>query len=454
MMNNEITIFIFRRDYRIHDNLSLNLSHGNILPIFIGTPEQLTDKNKYKSQNAIQFMMSSLKDLDDELASKGGKLHFFFGENVKVIKQIVNNLRKKEKKKSIKIAFNKDYTKYSIKRDKEIQQYCNDNNIECIIEEDYLLSPHGMGSFNTNSGEGNAYKVFTPFKNNALKILKNYLDKKIKLKKNYKSKTKTFLKIKFDFEKDLNFFSKFFNINKNIFVNGGRKEALKIIGNIRHSKFSNYNKCNNILSYNTTHLSAYIKFGCVSIREVYNECVSVGGSGSDGIISQLLWREFYYYVSYYYPNGIRENYGNKIKWNNDTKLINKWKNGETGYNVVDAGMKELNNTGFMHNRARLITSNFLNRLIGADWRIGEKYFAQKLIDYDPNVNNGNWQWVASVGVDTKPFYQRIFNPYTQEKKYDIDGKYVEKWIEDDDRKEIIEYKKARERSIKMYEKGL
>ena len=228
------------------------------------------------------------------------------------------------------------------------------------------------------------------------------------------------------------------------------------------------------MTYSTSHLSAYIKFGCLSIREVYWAIIDSLGK-ENKLIEQLFWREFYFYISYYFPQVLKgKNYNPKydnIKWIKNNNLFLKWCNGETGYPVVDAGIRELNKTGYMHNRARLITSNFLNRMLGMDWRLGEKYFAIKLTDYDPSVNNGNWQWIASTGTDPKPYFQRLFNPIIQSEKFDKKAEYIKKWIpelKDIPPKDIhnwntkfknyeniylnpiVEYKDAREKSVKMY----
>ena len=445
-------IYIFRRDLRLVDNVSLNFSmekFENIIPIFIFTPEQITKKNKFKSDNAIQFMIESLKELDNKLIKKNSKLHIFQGENITVLNKIIKSIEVEN------IIFNMDYTPYAIKRDKEIKLFCKQNNINCIIKEDYLLD--NIGKFLKKDGK--AYTVFTPFKNNLFKnkILK---PNKIKIKnliKTTKLKTDAYIKYK---------------QNDDILVNGGRKNGLKQLKKIKNQH--NYTNDRNTLSIKTTLLSAYIKFGCISIREVYWKIKDILGSEST-LLSQLIWREFYFYVTYYYPKVLKgknfnEKY-DKIKWNNKNKKFNLWCEGKTGYPVVDAGMRELNKTGYMHNRARLITSNFMNRILGLDWRLGEKYFAQQLIDYDPAVNNGNWQWIASTGTDPKPYFQRLFNPWLQSKKSDPDCIYIKKWIPELKNisskeihqwdnyvdkniyiKPIVNYKEARQASIKMYRK--
>lgn len=446
-------IFIFRRDLRIKDNTCLNYcmsNYENVIPVFIFTPEQIV-KNKYKSENAIQFMIESLKELNDELKKAGSKLHLFKGKNETIIRRIIRTINVEA------IAYNKDYTPYSLKRDNSISKICKNNDIECVELEDYLL--HCMGSLNKDDGE--PYRVFTPFKNNGLKkkVNKPSNQRTKNLTRSNKLKTISFPKYK---------------INPSIHVNGGRSNGLKKLRET-YNKRSKYAKNRNLLTFETSRLSAYIKFGCVSIREVYYKMKS-----SKKFIDQLFWREFYYYIVYYFPEMLKGKSFRNIKsiaWKNNTRLFNKWKNGETGFPVVDAAMKELNTTGYQHNRGRLITSNFLHRLLHIDWRKGEMYFANMLTDYDPSVNNGNWQWSASVGVDTKPYSQRVFNPILQSKRYDPKAEYIKKWLpnlsevpakhlhdwekyhnlHDLDEleyfKPVINYKKARKKSLQMYKRA-
>lgn len=457
----EFTIFIFRRDLRIVDNLGLlyaTKNYDNIIPVFIFTPEQVTNKNKYKSDNAIQFMIESLKDLDEELKNNGSKLHLFYGDNISVIKKICNTIKVRA------IIFNLDYTIYSQNRDDEIKKFCKKKNIICESVEDYLLLPIGS----ILNGSGNAYSVFTAFRN---KLLKEKINEPTKLTQKMSSKlTKTSKLDEHGYIK--------YNINDDIAINGGRKNGLKYLNNLKNHK--KYNDDRNDLAIPTTMLSAYIKFGCVSIREVYWKIKNTLGANND-LLSQLCWREFYYYIAYYNPEVLKgKSYSDEfdeIKWKWSNKNYQSWCNGKTGFPIVDACMIELNTTGFMHNRGRLIASNFLNRLLGMDWRHGEIYFAKLLIDYDPSVNNGNWQWIASTGTDTAPYWQRLFNPWTQSEKYDSDAEYIKKWLpnlKDIPSKElhqwdkycdkydlkkieyikpIIDYKNARQDSITMYKEA-
>lgn len=403
------SIFIFRRDYRLTDNIGFIECYKQsqkIIPIFIFTPEQV-ENNEYFSSNCFQFLLESLKELNEEFTKNNGQIHYFYGNNIEILNQILENIEFDS------IFFNMDYTLYAKKRDLEIEEFCLKNNKKYQAIEDYLLLP--MGSYLKKDGK--PYEVYTPFKNNA-KL------KKVDLPNNFKF---TDLKSKlvsthFDFSITLDYLDSYYTINENILLYGGRINALKILKKI--DDFENYADVRNTLILPTTHLSAYIKFGCVSIREVYNSIFKKFGI-NHGLIEQLYWREYYYYLGYYFPHVLegktmKEKY--EIKWNNDPKLIEAWKNGLTGFPGVDASMRELNETGYMHNRGRLIVSDFFMKILKCDWRISEKYFANKLIDYDPLVNNGNWQW-----INNQPSF-RIMSPWKQIIRFDKDCVYIKKWI--------------------------
>lgn len=501
-MSKKYTLFIFRRDFRLDDNIGFQYTiknYNNIIPVFIFTPEQIGNQNNYRSLNAIQFMIESLKDLDNQLREYGSRLYLFQGENVDIIKSI-------NKKTPLEaIISNQDYTPYAIKRDEDIKRWCNkrnkkyqkkNNTEQCIVkfiqQEDYLMLP--MGTLNKDDGEGEPYTVFTPFRNNGFK---KTIPKPVKINNLKKATEKSLIKTGKLKSIELKSYPKFkvdgneYN-NPNLLMNGGRKLALKTLK--KATKLKLYNKDRNTLSIDTSQLSAYIKFGCLSIREVYWTLREKLTMRND-LLSQLFWREFYFYISYYFPRVLNgqinnsttsgkkgnQNYNekyNEINWEWSKKEFEAWCEGKTGYPVVDAGMREMNQTGYMHNRARLITANFLNRMLGMDWTVGEKYYAQMLYDYDPAVNNGNWQWIASTGVDPKPYFQRLFNPWLQSQKFDPKAEYIKKWVPElkdipSDQihkwdkycgqynlKEmgyftpIVDYKKARERSVSMYRKVL
>jgi deoxyribodipyrimidine photo-lyase len=450
-------LFIFRRDLRIQDNIALNMAAEqckHVFPIFIFTPEQITDKNKFKSDNAIQFMIESLDDLQSNIHKHNGNLNTFYGENDVIIKKLI-------KKWNIdSVFFNRDITPYAKKRDHNIERICKNMNVECITGQDYYLyEPDAV-----TTGSGDYYSKYTP-----------YYNKVITLKVATPKYTRQFhfTKVLDSNIKINDAYLKFTDPNPNILVNGSRENGLKILNNI--SKFKTYDKIRNDLDKETTQLSAYLKFGSISVREAYEKMKSKLGIKS-GLIKQLIWREFYAQLLFHNPrvlgNPLKEKY-DKIKWDKNSKHLRAWKDGMTGFPIVDAGMREMNETGYMHNRARLITASFLIKTLLIDWEDGEKYFSQHLTDYDPASNNGNWQWVASTGADSQPYF-RIFNPWSQSDKHDPDAEYIKKWIPElqdvpsnaihkwDEEwknytnikypKPIVDYEAQREKALDMYKK--
>jgi deoxyribodipyrimidine photo-lyase len=408
-------LFVFRRDLRIVDNHGLLLANSicnNIFTIFIFTPEQVSNSNDYKSNNAIQFMIESLKELSSEISKKGGRLYTFYGNNINVIKKCLSTFQ------IDCVCFNKDYTPYAIERDTSIVELCKSNNVICEISTDYYL--YEPGTIFSSSGK-EPYKKFTPYYE---ECKKHKVDLPVKYKAISFSKKNVEIINSINLNDALKKFIGEKKENLDILVHGGRNIGLiKLNDSFLNQK--KYIKTRNELDKKTSQLSAYIKFGCISIREVYSKF-----KNNHEFIRQLMWRDFYANILYYFPfalgKSIRPNY-NKIKWKHNKDWLELWKNGMTGFPLVDAGMRELNRTGYMHNRARLITSSFLVKTLLIDWRYGEKYFARKLTDYDPASNNGNWQWIAGGGADSMPYF-RIFNPWQQSKENDTDAKYIKKWI--------------------------
>ena len=403
-------LFIFRRDFRVIDNIGLNLSNSickNIYPIFIFTPEQVTKENKFKSDNAIQFMIESLQDLSIQINKMGGHLMCFYGNNNTIVSNLIKELNINV------VCFNADYTPYAIKRELGIIQICNQMGIDIEYEHDYYLHPPGT----IVNSSGRPYQKFTPFYQTSIK---KKVDAPTTLKKIHFSKPNKHLQHSITLDNALH---RFLN-NPNIMAHGGRHNAI-IQMRIAKTSIQHYSKTRNELSISTSELSPYIKFGCISIREVYQAFKT-----KHDFIRQLFWRDFYANILYSFPHvlgsAMKPNY-NKLHWHNNSNLFKKWCNGETGYPVVDAGMRQLLQTGYMHNRARLIVSSFLVKTLLISWEKGEKYFAQHLVDYDPASNNGNWQWTAGSGADSQPYF-RIFNPWEQAKNYDSNCEYIKQWI--------------------------
>lgn len=468
----KISLFIFRKDLRLVDNTGLLAALADsdeVIPLFILTPEQLVN-NKYKSDNCVQFMIESLTDLDNELYKHDSKLFLFYGKPMKVIEDIIKNVS------NINAVYvNEDYSPYSKERDNLIKGVCEKHNIDFNSYEDVLLNP--AGKIKTDSDT--IYEKFTPYYRKAIGIKINSV--KQNHYKNYISKNK---KIPNQYGEELN---KFYKYNPNLAVNGGRMNGLKKLSEIK--KHKKYNSERDILHIETTRLSAYIRFGCVSIREVYHKFKTELGIKND-LVKQLIWRDFFYNIIDANPNIITGNNKNfkpnykKIPWikydsatAKQKKLWDAWSNGKTGYPVVDAAMRELNTTGFMHNRGRLIVASFLTKLMMWDWQDGEKYFANNLVDYDLCNNWGGWTWSSGSGVDSQPYF-RIFNPWTQSEKFDKDAIYIKKWCPElkdveaehihkwdeyysDENyknikypKPILNYEDARTNALKLYKKGL
>lgn len=409
-------LFIFRRDLRTHDNTALNnaieLSKKTNLPIhpiFIFNHKQV--QSDYSSNNSIQFMIESLLEVNDNLKSK---LSCFFKPLMESDIEIIQNFKNIQH-----IFFNIDFTHFAKKRDNDIQTWCNKNNITLHSFEDYTL--HSIDQIQTSSKK--FYEVFTPFYNKAITI--DPPKQPITLKtpfNNFQSLSdiKHIITLNDALKKFIP------EINQDIIVRGGSSHAKKIITNIL--KHKDYDKTRSIPAFNTSLLSAYIKFGNISIRETYYAFKKT----SQDLVRQLYWREFYYVLFHNLPKDKtigKSNYKSiNIKWPHfKPSLFSAWCNGETGFPFIDAGMRQLNKTGWMHNRARMACANFLVFILHIDWRKGEQYFATKLVDYDIAQNNGNWQWNAGVGVD-KTGYLRIYSPTQQSLKFDKDCKYIFKWI--------------------------
>jgi deoxyribodipyrimidine photo-lyase len=457
-----MNIFIFNRGLRVSDNTTLidqMKQMGHITPIFIFTPEQIDKKkNEYFSNNSVQFMIESLYDLANDLKNRGGKLYYFYGHITDVLLSISKD------HKILSIGMNFDYTPYARQRSSLIQQFCSKNKIKFFEKEDYLLHPILSGQ--TKKKDDSPYLMFTPFK---LFCMANLKVAPIDKFNKFVFKTATF-------KSNINKLESFYIPNRNINVNGGRTNGLKILKNI--NTFSKYEKERDYFTYNTTFLSAHNHYMTISIREEYWAIINSLGKKS-GIISELYWREFYTNIVYFFPHvlqGQLKSLLKKVPPTSMTSLLKKvpptsmasllkkvpptsmamtmttnisfkqkfekiklppfnkkwydaWCEGKTGFPIVDAGMRQLNLTGFMHNRSRMITMSFLIKFMHIDWRYGEKYFATKLVDYDAMMNNSGVQWCAGCGTDAQPYF-RYFNPWIQQKKYDPKCIYIKKYVKE------------------------
>lgn len=409
-MQASCAIYLFHRDLRLYDNTGLYAAHDagyTVIPVFIFDPQQVGD-NPYRSNNAVQFMCTSLQELEESCQAAGGRLYFMYGDTVDALATIVKETGAKA------VYSHKDYTPFSRIRDDKIAHMCAASGVEFHSFHDTLL--HVPDEIAT--AEGNPYRVFTPFN-----------------KKAHSLPVKTPRE-----EKSLSLYSReiFCTVlppytdvlpvrNEEIHIHGGRSEGSRLLQDMK--KLSDYDKTRDIPSHATTYFSAHIKFGTLSIREVYMAIVEQWGEDHT-LVSELNWHDFFTHIAWHYPHVFGSEFNDTFRgmeWNDSAEKYDAWCSGRTGFPIIDAGMRQLNETGFMHNRVRMIVASFLVKDLHIDWRKGEQYFAQHLIDYDPSVNNGNWQWAASTGCDAQPWF-RIFNPWLQQKKYDPEGIYIKKWV--------------------------
>lgn len=398
------SVYLFHRDFRVVDNLSLDKCEGKILPIFIFDPRQISKSNSYRSTNSIQFMIESLLEL-----KKVCPLKFYYGKPEEVVRDL---LKQNSHLKSV--YHMRDYTTFAQERNSDLNKVCE------ITETDDVLLNNQM--LELKSGTGSSYQKFTSFYNKAKNL---DIPKPHKLSKKIWSNEK----IKSKYEVEIKTNSKFYQIdkikipiNQKVLRSGGRTKGLDQLKHLPKK----YASTRDNPSVPTSELSAYIKFGCISIREVYyraKECLK-----EDNLRvfhSQLWWNNFCIYIQYHFNTIAKPLKNLDIKWIENKEYFEKWKNGQTGIPFVDASMRQLNSTGFCHNRGRLVVSNVLSKWLLIDWRKGEKYFAKTLYDYDPCSNNLGWAFTASVGVD----YQiRIYNPYTQGRQHDKDAVFIKDWI--------------------------
>ena len=424
----KINIFWFRRDLRLRDNIGLlnSLNSGKTLLLFIYDDSIL--RNLKKDDPRITFISSLINSINKKIEKFKSNVLCKHGNPVDIWEELISEYEISN------VFFNRDYEPYAIKRDRQIIDLLSKNNIKTSSYKDHLIFEKNEIS----KDDGNPYTVFTPYKNKWISSINsdnlNFYDSEKKLINLYQIKKKTISLEDFGF----------------------KKSSIKVI-NPNFDFINDYEKFRDFPSENkTSFLSPHLRFGSISIRE----CVKYAFSKNKIFLSELIWREFYSQILYNFPHVINQPFKAKysnIKWRNNNDEYQMWCSGKTGYPIVDAGMNQLNSTGYMHNRVRMITASFLVKHLLIDWRLGERYFAEKLLDFDLSSNNGNWQWVAGTGCDSAPYF-RVFNPETQQIKFDSKYEYVKKWIDDFDSsnyiKRIVEHKFARERCLQAYKSSL
>lgn len=427
-----MNIFWFRRDLRIDDNKgffeALN-SGKEVLPVFIFDPTILEQLPKDDAR--VSFIHELLDKLDSELQKNGKTLAVFHDEPITVFEKLV-------KENKIETVFtNHDYEPYAKKRDNIISNFLESKNVVFTTFKDQVI----FEKSEVVKDDQTPYVVFTPFS-------KKWKEKFKKTNpEHYKSE---------DLLSNIAYHSyPFLSLNDIGFECSKIKVAPY---NISEQLIHNYENTRNFPAIaGTSMLGTHLRFGAVSIRKMVAKAIQ---DENETFLNELIWREFFMQILWHFPhtntNSFRPKY-DAIKWNNNEEEFQKWCDGKTGYPFVDAGMRELNATGHMHNRVRMIVASFLCKHLLIDWRWGEAYFATKLLDYEQSSNVGNWQWAAGSGVDAAPYF-RIFNPTEQVKKFDKDLIYIKKWIPELQEfsypKPIVDHKESRKRCLRIYKEAV
>lgn len=432
-MSEKMNIFWFRRDLRLNDNCGLFealIAGQKVLPIFIFDQEILSKLPKDDAR--VSFIHQELENIHHQLKKIGSSLTVCVGKP----KDIFNSLSEKHQ---IETVFcNHDYEPYAIQRDLEIKELLRSKNINFKTFKDQVIFERNE----ITKKDGTPYKVYTPY---SKKWLESFEYKGIHF---FPSEDHLTMCI----EENTDQFPTLEEI-------GFKKSSIKVASYTATSELiDTYEATRNYPAKNSTSkLGTHLRFGTVSVRKMVDKASK---SNNITFLKELIWREFFMQILWHFPQTIKKSFKPKydrILWKNNENDFDAWCKGETGYPLVDAGMRELNTTGFMHNRVRMLVGSFLCKHLLIDWRWGEAYFAEKLHDYEQSSNIGNWQWVAGCGVDAAPYF-RIFNPTTQIQKFDKDLHYIKKWVPEFQEvtypSPIVEHKFARERCLKTYKEAL
>jgi deoxyribodipyrimidine photo-lyase len=427
-----MNLFWFRRDLRLDDNAGLfqALQSGEaVLPIFIFDDAILSQLPKDDAR--VTFIHNQLSVIQKQLQAVGKSLAVFHGKPQAIFEKLIHE-------NTITTVFtNHDYEPYARKRDLELYQLFKENSIEFKTCKDQVI----FEKSEVVKDDGTPYVVYTPYSN--------------KWKEHFKSTTLHHYKSEYYINTIILHANPFLSLKDIGFI----PSAIKVTPfDVSNSLIDNYEATRNFPALNkTSYLGIYLRFGAVSIRKMIAKAIE---SKNETFFKELIWREFFMQILWHFPHTINKSFRPKydgIKWDNNEALFQKWCEGKTGYPFVDAGMRELNATGHMHNRVRMIVASFLCKHLLIDWRWGETYFATKLLDYEQASNVGNWQWAAGSGVDAAPYF-RIFNPTEQIKKFDKDLEYIKKWIPElntsDYPQPIVDHKEARELCLKVYKEAV
>ncbi len=432
-MENKIAIFWFRRDLRINDNTGLDAALSGpvpVLPIFIFDPDILKKLPATKDSRVL-FIYSEIEKLKHQFEKVGSTLVVYHGKPSDAFRYFTDRY-------IISAVYaNRDYEPYALKRDEEVRNFLNNKSIEFHTFKDHVIFEAG----DVLKSDGTPYTVFTP----------------------YSRKWKETL-----IKKDLHLFPSEKKLHRLLPIGPQPLPLLNELGfETFPFSFPSCHPCDDVIERygdrrdlpgvcGTTRLGIHLRFGTISIREIPSRALNL----SEVFLNELIWRNYFIQILENFPFVLDKPFKARyqhIPWRNNEEEFKRWCEGETGYPLVDAGMRELNHTGFMHNRVRMVTASFLTKHLLIDWRWGETYFAGKLLDFELASNNGNWQWAAGTGCDAAPYF-RVFNPIMQQQKFDPDGLYIRKWVPEAGTlryvSPIVEHNFARNRAINTFKKAL
>lgn len=428
-----VNIFWFRRDLRLKDNIALSHALSSklpVLPIFI-FDKNILEELEDRQDRRVCFIYNALIHLKQQLENEGSSLLATYDEPVNFFKNIVREYK-------VQTVFtNHDYEPYATERDDLVKSVLEQNDIgfktfkdQVIFERDEIVK-----------NDGGFYTVYTPYSNKWIEKLNNYGIKEVPSERLLTNFLKQ-MPFSFPSLKSMKF---------------REAKTVSIEPSLKKSLIQGYDETRNLPGIEgTSRLGIHLRFGTISIRRL----VSYAQEWNLVFLKELIWREFFMQILWHKPEVVHQSCKpeyDAIEWRNNEKEFQRWCEGKTGYPIVDAGMRQLNETGFMHNRVRMITASFLVKHLLVDWRWGEAYFAKKLLDYELASNNGNWQWVAGCGCDAAPYF-RIFNPQAQTMKFDSEEKYIQQWVPEyktaNYPRPIVDHEMARKRCLETYKKAL
>jgi deoxyribodipyrimidine photo-lyase len=429
-----VNVMWFRRDLRLDDNAALYhalKSDYPVVPVFI-FDRNILDKLENKADRRVEFIHAALTEMQEKLIKLGTSLEIHYGKPEEIFKKLLHQY------KIEKVFTNHDYEPYSSDRDQAIALLLKHHGIGFQTYKDHVI----LEKSEVVKDDGSPYTVFTPYSRKWKSVLNEFYLKEYPVKKylnNFYSQSPKKIPslTEIGFEAVDKPFPKH-QLNKEIISHYKEQRDFPALRG-------------------TSKLGVHLRFGTISIRTLAKKSAGLSAT----FLNELIWRDFYQMILWHYPRvgrgrTFKPEY-EQIKWRNNEEEFERWCNGLTGYPIVDAGMRELNETGFMHNRVRMIVASFLAKHLLIDWRWGEAYFAEKLLDFDLAANNGGWQWAASSGCDAVPYF-RIFNPYLQTKKFDPDLIYIRKWVPEFEEftypHPIVDHEFARKRCLEVYGKAL